>query len=425
MKRKSIYINDKNFQYDKNKYKDGVNKLTREEIKKDLPQVILHIEEKDISSSFFFNMFGEFKGKALVNPYDKIYVPAGVYHNNKNTFLTTVGIYIFNVWFIKNDLFDELGYINKNVNKKIYNKINTQLSYALLEDRITTDQLKAYIEKTQQIMSFEITIAPNMDEELMTITKKIRSKRDKMFKDNEKVLNSGTGEAVAVAEKIEKELRAYAEEELKDCPGMDTYLSGGGASMENFKSFFIDKGIYKDPITDKYTMIKSNYIDGISAEDYAVTASSMTAPVYSRSLKTASGGYLSKLFTSAYQHLTIGKKGSDCGTKNYIVVELTPDNIHSWMYSYIIEGSHLVELTSKNKDKYIGKKVKMRFASMCESKEGFCNHCVGNLFYRLGIKNIGVAQSQIPERLKARMLAAFHVSSIKVSEMDINKAFNV
>ena len=76
-------------------------------------------------------------------------------------------------------------------------------------------------------------------------------------------------------------------------------------------------------------------------------------------------------------------------------------------------------------DKYIGKTVKFRFSSMCKSKNYICNACAGNLFNRLGEQNIGVAESQVSERLKNAMLKLFHNSEIKNSEMDIAKAFNI
>ena len=422
MKRVSKTINDRNFEYKKDAYPNGVGSLSREEIRKDLPQVLLHLKEKDISASFFYKLFGDFRGKNICNPYDIINIPPNIYHNNKNWFTTTVGLWLYNIWFIDEDLFPILGWVDYSMTKKKFKSINQQLSYAIIEDKISIDDFKKYLGKTQHIMSFEITIAPNMDEELMTITKKLGKKKEELFKANKEALDNGD---VALAEDLENQLLAYAEDLLKDCPAMDTYKSGSGASMENFKSFFIDKGMNFNPLTQEYTMVRSNYLDGISAEDYTVTAASMSAPAYSRSKKTEVGGYYSKLMTAAYQHLILGPKDSDCGTKKFVTVNLTNDNIHDWMYSYIIEGSNLVELTSDNKNKYVGKKVKMRFASMCEREGGFCNHCAGNLWYRIGIKNVGVGQSQVAEKLKAAMLAQFHVSAIKVSDINVNKAFNI
>ena len=94
------------------------------------------------------------------------------------------------------------------------------------------------------------------------------------------------------------------------------------------------------------------------------------------------------------------------------------------MYSYIVDNGKLVELTSENKNKYLNKEVKIRFSAFCESKDGhFCNKCAGNLFYRLGIDNVGSATPQIPSKIKNLLMKKFHDSVINFSDMDIEKAF--
>jgi hypothetical protein len=94
------------------------------------------------------------------------------------------------------------------------------------------------------------------------------------------------------------------------------------------------------------------------------------------------------------------------------------------MYSYISEGSRLIELTSQNKDKYIGKTVKFRYSSLCEN-EHICNKCAGNLYYRLGIKNVGSTMPQIGSTLKNIAMKAFHDSVPVLTEMDPMKAFGI
>jgi hypothetical protein len=95
------------------------------------------------------------------------------------------------------------------------------------------------------------------------------------------------------------------------------------------------------------------------------------------------------------------------------------------MYSYIKEGSRLIELTSDNMDKYIGKPVNMRFSSLCESENYICNKCACNLFNRLGITNIGMSVNVAAERLKNRMLKLSHDSAIRTVEIDVDEAFNL
>ena len=77
-----------------------------------------------------------------------------------------------------------------------------------------------------------------------------------------------------------------------------------------------------------------------------------------------------------------------------------------------------------NCDKYIGKKVKMRFSIFCKSKTGICNKCAGNFFYRRGGgRNVGLAVVQTASVLKLRNMKGFHDSTIKTTEIDPMKAF--
>ena len=89
------------------------------------------------------------------------------------------------------------------------------------------------------------------------------------------------------------------------------------------------------------------------------------------------------------------------------------------------EGNKLVELTSENMNQYIGKTVQFRFASLCEAENGVCNACAGNIFYRLGVKNIGAAAPQIASKLKNVAMKAFHDSQVRMVEMDPMEAFGL
>lgn len=130
------------------------------------------------------------------------------------------------------------------------------------------------------------------------------------------------------------------------------------------------------------------------------------------------------MFLTAFQHIVLLEPGSDCGTKRHITVKVTDKNISSIMYCYVInnDGS-LTEITSANKSKFIGKTVKLRFSSMCEAKNGICNKCAGNLFYRLGIRNVGASTPQIPSRLKVLSMKLFHDDQLNFTEMDPMSAF--
>ena len=400
-------------------------------IKPDEINYLLNISDElnNNTTTTIMELFGEFNGKSKFNPYDIIEIPANSYgpegKKNKKPFKTTVGIWIFNKYFIEEDFFHIFKYINKNVNKGLFGDINTELSYALAEDRITTTQLANYSMKCQLFMSYVSVLSPNYTEKMLTCTKAINLKKRELLKKYAKEIEAGDEVA---ATKMEKELLDFAIEYMGNDPSMDMFLSGSRGSIgNNFKNMFVMKGVIKDPDPDAkqpYKVATSNYIDGISAEEYALFANSLAAGPYSRAAKTANGGYLEKLFLGALQHIVIGPEGSDCKTENTITVTLNKKNITSFMYSYIKEGSKLIELTSQNKDKYLGKTVKMRFSSLCQMKNGVkCHKCVGNAFYRLGKENAGASTPKIPSTLKNISMKAFHDSVQKFEPVDINKIF--
>ena len=97
--------------------------------------------EQACSSSFMMDNFGAFENRPpRFHPYDLFNVPIGAYgkidKKNKNSFTTTVGLWVFNKAFIEDELFDIIGYVNEPITKKVFSKINTKLSYALMEDKI-------------------------------------------------------------------------------------------------------------------------------------------------------------------------------------------------------------------------------------------------------------------------------------------------
>lgn len=385
----------------------------------------LELKEEDITTSFIMNNFAAFDYKEpKYNTFDEIHIPKGAFTNgkfkNENEFDTTIGSWIFNKYFIEKDFIDLLGYIDDPISGKQYEKLDEKLTYALLEDDITLDQLKRFLEKTQLWMGYVSVLSPSVTEKLLLCEPVIAKEKKRLVKEYGDKLK-GPGNEVYASE-IEKKLLDFAADYLDQDPSLDCYNSKARMKWDNhFKNAYVMKGASSNVSGDGFDVLLSNYDSGFSKDEYANLANSLAEGPYSRGKMTAVGGYSELLFVRAFQHLKLDPPGSDCGTKRYI--EVTIDNKEAYMYCYIIEGSNLVELTSKNIDKYMGKKVKMRFSSMCESKTGFCNHCFGNLPYRLGITNVGQAMAMIPGKVKLRAMKSFHDSNVKLAEIDLNKAF--
>ena len=392
-------------------------------------EYILSLKEDNITTTVIMELFGAFSNRnPKFHPYDLITIPAGIYGNekkkNKKVFVTTVGQWIFNRFFIEPHLVDLFGYVTDTISKKTFGKLNKTLSYAVMEDRVSVEVLSDFMNKTQMFMPYISITSIHYSEKLLTCSTANEKKRNQIIAQYEDRLNEGDEVAANIVEK--KTLEATVEY-MGDDPAMDRYKSEARASIgNNFKNMYVMKGAIKDPdpnAKQRYKIAKSNYMDGISADEYALFANSLAAGPYARAKKTENGGYREKLFLRAFQHLMLDPEGSDCGTSRYIKVKLTNNNIDDWMYCYIIDGSRLVELTSDKIDRYIGKEVKMRFSSVCESKTGICNKCMGNMYYRLNKHNVGTSMTQIASVQKNISMKAFHDSTQSLYEMNLEEVF--
>ena len=376
--------------------------------------------------SFIMDTFGEFGGKRKYYPFDLITIPAGKYGKdgvfNKKPFTTTIGLFIYNKVFIEPDFFKLFKYISKPIDSGTASMINKRVTYAVLEDKVPLQALKDFIMRCQKFQPYSDVLCWSFTKDMLLSTSAIEKKKKELEKKYAEGLAKSDPKA-AVA--MEKELLDFSKDLLKNDPAMDMFNSGAkGSFKNNFKNIFVMRGAIKDPDPTKgYDIVKSNYIDGISKTDYVAMAKSLAAGPYSRAKKTQYGGYLEKLFLRSLQHMVLLPKGTDCGTSRTITITLTKDVLGMMMYSFIKEGNNYVELNSDNMDKYLNKTVEARFASLCESETGICNKCIGNLFYRMGITNIGTASPQIASRLKVIALKAFHDSQVSLYEIDVAKAF--
>ena len=392
----------------------------------DVEEILALTHERACEKSLIMDWFADYGDGPKYNTYDTIDIPKGYYGSNKknkNEFTTTVGLWVFNKSFIE-PLSDILGYINEPITDDSYGSINRKLSYALLEEKITVDELKDFITQSQILMGCASAICPSHTLDMLLFTTKAEKKKKELEKQYKEGLEAGDLNAVKA---IENELIKFAKEELKDSESVDMYNSGARGSWgNNFKNMYLVKGSIRK--TDgSYDYVSSSYIEGLNPKDFAKTNDSAVGGPYSRSQKTRYGGYNEKLFTRATQHIRVIPK-TDCGTKRTIKVELNKKNIKNWMYSYYVKSNGDVEeITSENCDKLVGKTVNMRFSSLCErDKDGcMCECCAGTLFRRAGIENAGLTSMVMMSSVKNKAMKAFHSSILELVEIDPNAAFSL
>lgn len=392
----------------------------------DVKEILALTHERACEKSLIMDWFADYGDGPRFNTFDTISIPKGSYGNtkkNKNTFKTTVGLWVFNKSFIE-PFSDILGYINEPITDGVYGKINNKLSYALLEEKITVSQLKEFITQSQIIMSCASAICPSHTMDMLLLTNKAEKKKKELEKQYKEGLEKGDLSAV---KNIENQLISFAKEELKDSESVDMYNSGARSSWgNNFKNMYLVKGSIRK--TDgSYDYVSSSYISGLDPKDFAKTNDAAVGGPYSRSQKTRYGGYNEKLFTRATQHIKV-IPNTDCGTKRTIKVTLTEKNIKNWMYSYYVKSNGSIEeITSENMNSLIGKTVNMRFSSLCKrTKDGcVCEACASTLFRRAGVENAGLTSMVMMSSVKNRAMKSFHDSTLELVTIDPNEVFSL
>lgn len=393
---------------------------------------VIEIKPEDITSTYVVELFGEFDGKRRCNPYDLVTVPKGAYGIegskrgvNVKPFTTTVGKLIWNKMYILRNpsIYEAIGWVDDIVTKKVFNKLYKKLGYLLLEGKIEREEFKRFAMTTQLTMPYVQFLSPSFTDKMLLSSTYMNKRKAALIKENKAAFDAVDLKTIdAVSNELLKESKEY----LKDDPSLDIFNSGGGGDYTNhYKNTYIMKGTVRDG-DGSYKVITSNQIDGVSEKEYATLANSLAEGPFNRSKKTEEGGYYEKMLLYSMQHLRLLEPGSDCGTKRYITVTLTDNNIGDYMYNYFIgPNGKLTEITSENMDSLIGKTVKLRFSSMCEAKNGcFCNMCAGNLWYRLGVSsNVGILTPTIASKLKNLLMKSFHNSQVALTDMNVMEVF--
>ena len=152
----------------------------------DVKEILELTQEHAGEKSLIMKWFGDFGKGPRFHPYDTVTIPKGAYgksKKNKNAFKTTLGLWVFNKACIEN-MSDVLGYINETVDMDKYEDINQIISYALLENKITIEQLKNFIMVGQIYMGCTCAICPSHTMDMLLLTSKAEAKKKQLEKEH-------------------------------------------------------------------------------------------------------------------------------------------------------------------------------------------------------------------------------------------------
>jgi len=374
-----------------------------------------NLKSDDITKDKLLDLFGVIGNKKYPKYHtnDVLIIEANKLYN-KNKIETTVGRYIYNL-FVLEKLLPHIGYQNLPLNKSNIGKIDNRLSELLLEGKITSETFIDYLNRVEWI-SFACSyfLSVGFTTKLVKPFPIVEKRKKELLKEHSEDLDKP--ETIAL---IENELVELAKKEAEKTTDYDIYKSGASKAFGNtYKNMSIIRGAIKDNNTDDFNVSLTNLYNGIDKEEFPHYADVCVTASGSRALGTREGGYISKKMSAAYQSIILDEPDTDCGTTLYNEVMLTNKNYESYKYRYIISGEELVLLNSETKDKFIGKKVKMRSPLYCKSKK-ICNKCAGELFRYMGIKNAGLVSNRIGTTLLNKALKQFHDSRIKFVNIDI------
>lgn len=340
------------------------------------------------------------------------------------TVLTTVGRYIFNLYVNNPDdlfVYKLVGYINKPLSGDEMNAVDSELGKALIEKEITGDQFIDYLDRRDNLGYFVVNfLGANLTVKGMIPLKSVTDRKKALFKQNEEEIANGN---ISIVSDMEKELLDLANNELKGGDDLEIFKSGARGTFDNnYKNTSVMRGVLFSSDGQKRVAIsEGNLMDGIPKDEIPFYNDLSIYSFYSKGVETQEGGYVSKQLASSFQGLVLDEPGSNCGTKKTITIKLTEKNRDKYLMRYIIEKGSLVLLDKENTPSRVGTYVNMRSPLYC-TNENICSKCAGELYYRLGITNVGLIANIVGTTILNLNMKKFHDTSIKVREFDVEKS---
>lgn len=353
------------------------------------------------------------------NTDDIIEIGPEQYTGVKPNSVTTVGIYIVNKFLLEH--LTIFGYQNVVFDKKNWEKIETMVAEALMAGDVTTAQVAEYINRCQYLLGGPLAhiINPSISSAVINLPPSASALKKKMLAENKEGIEAGDPQVSAdIEEKVTAEaLRVMYE---KNDPSLCLFKSGAIDPYNNMKTMFVMKGAVADPTGESpsgYKIVTSDYNKGISKEDIPNIANAVVNSSYNSGVATQDSGYMAKKYNVLGQRIKLLPKDSDCGSKETYQAIVTSRHL----YRYIVEGSKLVMLTPDNINQYKGKLVKLRSPLHCHAKDPYyCNVCMGDRMYRVGINNVGLTMSIMSGATMNMSLKSKHDSRARFYKLSLN-----
>lgn len=387
-------------------------------------EMILNKDKDDFDPTFIFKDLGlgnTLKNKRIHRHYDIVTLNKGDYPGIKGPTQTTIGRLLINKIVFSNS---RLDYINVNLTGKMISKIFSSIRDFIIAGKLTMDDFKKTM-KVFEDFGFRMGtfISPSMDAEMLRSNSKLEAKKKELFAKYDEQLKANNVEA---STKVEAELVDYAKELYQDQDYLEWYKSGSSSKMGYGNDFKVSQlmigAIPKGLGSGEFHVSTSNFMKGIQKDEMHVLADQMIVALHAKGVDTAVSGYLAKQGTAIFQTVKLDVYGSDCKTKDGVMVHITDSTKEDYLGNYLTDGTLL---TKENLNKYVNKTVKMRNVYTCKNPV-YCSKCAGELIYKLDGGNeqipIGLEIGSIYTELTQMALQKTHKMTAQLQPIgDINK----
>lgn len=250
-------------------------------------------------------------------------------------------------------------------------------------------------------------------------------------------------EVIKVWTKASETIADDAYEELKKDDNNSILMmieSGARGNKSQYRQMAAMRGLMSNPKGATIeTPIRSNFSEGLTVFEYFTSTHGSRKGMVDTALKTADSGYLTRRLVDVAQTVIITER--DCGTEKYSVIKSIEPRIaplNERIYGRVLaEDVHnkdglLIAEKGEIVDKYRAidieesrESVKIRTATMCESRTGVCSKCYGiNLATRKEVdvgEAVGVIAAQsIGEPGTQLTMRTFHTGGV-AGEGDITQ----
>jgi len=332
---------------------------------------------------------------------------------------TTMGRLLLNYTILVDPFNDLIPYINEEW--KIGQIESNYIFDSLRSGKITVEQIKHYSRNLHYIGHFTELSVPTFTETSLTVDPRLIQRRDELLAEHKTEIAAGD---TVVMNKIETELSSLDKSLLAGDESTLFYDQNPSRSYGiHRKTMMVMGGMVPEFGSKGFGFVEGSLEEGWDIKNFPLICNEIRRGSYNRAKETAKGGEETKFLIRVFQNTKVTEE--DCKTTRYLRVNLTREMANKFLYRNIIVDGGLVMLTTDNLNTYVGHMVHMRSPLYCQTKDGYCYTCMGELFRAINQEVLTLAATNISGSFTLASLKSIHSVGAKRIEIKSLNSFVV